>query len=80
VLWPQNLVIADLRAPADAARNPADAVALVRELLSAGADHVILMAHPGGGFAVRADLLDRLAPALTVTMMAGIDGYPGEPK
>jgi probable F420-dependent oxidoreductase len=65
VLGPQKLVVAGLRVPADAAGTPAHAVAQVREHLSAGADHVILMAQPDSDFATGVDLLERLAPALT---------------
>jgi hypothetical protein len=65
VVGPQKLVVAGLRVPADAAGNLAHAVAQVREHLSAGADHVILMAQPDSDFATGVDLLERLTPALT---------------
>jgi probable F420-dependent oxidoreductase len=72
VLGPRKLLVAGLRVPADAAAQPAQAVAQVRDHLSAGADHVVLMAQPDSDFASGVDELEQLAPALT-----GLDGLAG---
>jgi probable F420-dependent oxidoreductase len=64
VLGPEKLVVAGVPVTADAAEDPARTVDQVREHLSAGADHVVLMVRSEGGFADGVDLLERLAAAL----------------